>query len=244
MRNEKRFYPEVRFGGFTDIDGTIAFFSRVNALLDPSNVVLDVGCGRGAYGEDSVRFRRNLQTLKGKVSKVIGIDIDKSAQDNPFLDEFRLIQKKSWPIEDESIDLIVCDFVLEHIKNPNFFFSEFSRVLKSGGTICIRTPNQWSYVTLFSILIPNRYHAKIISFVQNGRKSEDVFPTVYKCNTIWKMKNILKKHNFDSVVYGYEAEPSYLAFSTIAYFLGVLHQRFVPGILKPVIFVFGKKLSA
>ena len=47
-------YPESLFGGFTDVDGTITFFTRVNALIDSSSVVLDVGCGRGVYGEDTV----------------------------------------------------------------------------------------------------------------------------------------------------------------------------------------------
>lgn len=51
MDNKERFYPEARFGGFTDIDGTIAFFNRVNSLIETSSVVLDVGCGRGAYAE-------------------------------------------------------------------------------------------------------------------------------------------------------------------------------------------------
>lgn len=50
MDNKERFYPEARFGGFTDIDGTIAFFNRVNSLIETSSVVLDVGCERGAYG--------------------------------------------------------------------------------------------------------------------------------------------------------------------------------------------------
>ena len=29
----ERFYPQIRFGGFTHADGTIAFYVRVNALL-------------------------------------------------------------------------------------------------------------------------------------------------------------------------------------------------------------------
>ena len=39
----QRFYPESRFGGFTDIDGTVAFYSRVNALVKPLYVVVDFG---------------------------------------------------------------------------------------------------------------------------------------------------------------------------------------------------------
>lgn len=240
MRYKELFYPEARFGGFSDIDGTIAFFNRVNSLLQPSFTVLDVGCGRGAHADDPILLRRNLRMLKGKVKKVIGIDVDLTAQDNPFIDEFRQIQANDWPIESDSIDLIVCDHVLEHIADPDPFFSEVRRTLKDGGLFCIRTPNRWSYIAIAATLIPNKYHSKVTSVVQEGRKEQDVFRTFYKCNSIRKIKHILKRHNFDSVVYGYEAEPSYLSFSKYAYWLGVLHQRFAPRSLKAVIFAFGK----
>jgi len=240
MNNKEKFYPEVIFGGFTDIDGTVAFFNRVNSLLDPSFVVLDVGCGRGACNEDPVSIRKNLRILKGKVTKVIGIDIDQSAQENPFLDEFHLIQGNSWPVESNSIDLIVCDNVLEHITNPDYFFLEIHRVLRNGGYLCIRTPNRWNYIAIAATLIPNKYHSKLTSVVQDGRKEEDVFPTVYKCNSIRKLENFMKKNDLDCVVYGYEAEPSYLSFSKFAYFFGVIHQRLAPGFIKPAIFAFGK----
>lgn len=236
----KLFFPEARFGGFSDIDGTIAFFNRINSLLDPSYVVLDVGCGRGAHDEDPIPIRRNLRIIKGKVNKVIGIDVAQNAQDNPFLDEFRLIQKDGWPVEQDSIDLIICDNVLEHVENPTDFFGEIRRVLKNGGYLCVRTPNRWSYIAQAAMLIANRYHSKITSVVQIDRKKDDVFPTVYKCNDIMKLKRIMKQHGFDCVVYGYEAEPSYLSFSKIAYFLGILHHKYAPGFLKPAIFAFGR----
>jgi len=240
MTYQEIFYPEALFGGISDIDATVIFFNRVNLLLDPSFVVLDVGCGRGEYDEDKIPFRRNLKILKGKVARVIGIDVNQSAQDNPFLDEFHLIQDDSWPIESNSIDLIVCDNVLEHIADPDQLFREIHRVLKNGGYLCIRTPNRWNYIAIAATLIPNKYHSKVTSIVQEGRKEEDVFPTVYKCNSIRRLKNIMKKNGLAGVVYGYEAEPSYLSFSKIAYSLGVLHQKFAPGFIKPTLFAFGK----
>lgn len=240
MNNTEIFYPETLFGGFTDIDGTVAFFNRVNSLIDDSSVILDVGCGRGAYNEDPVPFRKNLRILKGKVTKVIGIDVDENAKDNPFLDDFRLIQNGSWPIESDSINLIVCDNVLEHIANVDQFFSEIYRVLKNNGYLCLKTPNRWSYIAIAATIIPNKYHSKVVSIVQDGRKEEDVFPTLYRCNSIRKLKNIMKKNCLESIVYGYEAEPSYLSFSKVAYFSGVMHQKFAPEFIKPAIFAFGK----
>lgn len=241
MTHQERFYPESRFGGFTDIDGTIAFFNRVHALLHRSSVVLDVGCGRGACVDDPIALRKGLRILKGKVSKVIGIDVDGAAQDNPCLDDFRRMGQGAWPVEDDAIDLIVCDNVLEHIEDPDRFFSEARRVLKTGGYFCIRTPNRWSYVALFSRLIPNKHHSKVLRVVQDARKEEDVFPTFYRCNSVFRIRRSMKDHGFDAVVCGHEAEPSYLSFSGIAYALGVLHQRISPRFFKPTLFAFGKK---
>ena len=54
MSSKITFYPESKFGCFTDVDGSIAFFSRVNSLLKSNFVVLDVGCGRGASFDDDI----------------------------------------------------------------------------------------------------------------------------------------------------------------------------------------------
>lgn len=234
------YFPEAQFGGFTDIDGTITFFLRVNSLINSAFTVLDVGCGRGEYIEDTVITRRDLRILKGKVARVIGIDVDDTAQSNQSIDAFYTIKGNTWPITSDSVDMIICDHVLEHIMDPDQFFSEATRVLKDKGYICIRTPNTWSYVALCARLIPNKYHSKVTAIVQEGRKNEDVFPTVYRCNSINKIKKMMNHHNIEGVVYGHEAEPAYLSFSRIAYWFGVLHQRLSPKFLKPLLFAFGR----
>jgi SAM-dependent methyltransferase len=236
------FYPESSFGGFADIDGTVVFYSRVNALVQPSFIVLDFGCGRGArYRDDPVKFKRDLQLLKGKVAKVVGVDIDEIGQTNCGLDEFRLLKPgRPWPVDDRFADMIICDFVMEHLPDPAAFFLEASRVLVPGGYVCIRTPNALSYIGLISRLVPNRLHSKVLSKVQSDRKEQDVFPTLYRCNTIWALRRLLRDSQFQAAVYGYEAEPSYLGFSALAYAVGVAHQKVAPGFLKPAIFAFAR----
>jgi len=114
-------------------------------------------------------------------------------------------------------------------------------VLKSGGYLCIRTPNLWGYVSLLSKFIPDKYHSSIVEKVQEGRHEEDVFPTYYQCNSIYRMRAVLDKYGFQHAVYGYEVEPAYLSFSKFAYRLGVWYQRTCPGFLKTTIFAFAKK---
>ncbi len=235
------YYPEARFGGFSNVDGTVVFYNRVNALLQPEGVALDVGCGRGAYGEDPIPFRRELRILRGKCAHLIGVDVEASAAENPYIDEFRLIESGRWPVESGSISLCLSDNVLEHLADPEDFFSECSRVLAPGGYLCIRTPNVFSYFGLLSKLVPNRAHPPVLARVKEGTREQDVFPTLYRCNTLWCVRKKMEQFGFEACVYGYDAEPSYLSFSRILYFLGVLHQRWAPNFIKVGIHAFGVK---
>jgi SAM-dependent methyltransferase len=238
----RRFYPESRYGGFTAIDGTVDFYLRVNALLHPEDVVLDFGCGRGQHSESPTPTHRALTCVRGKVARVIGLDVDAVGIQNPLIDEFRRLEDPShWPVEKESVNLILCDSVLEHLPEPSTFFREAARALRRGGHVCIRTPNALSYVGLFARVIPNRCHTGLLSKIQSKRQEADVFPTLYRCNTISRLRKTLKEHGFDSIVYGHETEPMYLSFSTLTYWLGVLHQRFAPRMFAPAIVAFGTK---
>ena len=235
-------YPESRFGGFSDHDGTVAFYTRIKSLLEPEMTVLDVGCGRGAaLIDDPINYKKELRLMRGRCRKVIGIDIDPVGEDNPGLDEFRLLKSDKWPIEDESIDLIISDYVLEHISNPEIFFKEISRVLKRRGIFCARTSNKIGYVGIVARVIPNRGHSTVLKYAQKQRMEMDVFPTVYKVNTVWKIRRQMKKVGLDGIAYGYEAEPAYLDFSSFFYRIGKFIHAFTPGPLRTNIFVFARK---
>lgn len=241
MKYKSLYYPESRLSGFSNVDGTIAFYNQVNALVDPDGVLVDIGCGRGAYGDDPVLYRRKLRIMQGKAARVIGLDVDPRAASNPYLDEFRLIDQPRWPVEDASASLCLADNVLEHIPDPSSFFSECWRILRPGGVVCIRTPNLFSYFGLISRWVPNRSHVKILRRSKERVIEEDVFPTLYRCNTLPAISRALKQQGFQPVVYSFDAEPSYLSFSRLAYYLGVLHQRYAPGMFKVGLHAFGIK---
>jgi SAM-dependent methyltransferase len=235
------FYPESRFGGFTDLDGTLAFYLRIAALVDADSVMVDYGCGRGARAEETAPVKRSLCCFKGRVKRVIGLDLDPAAASNPMVDEFHLLEGPTWPLADDSVDLCLCDNVLEHIERPELFFPEAARVLRKGGYLCIRTPNAWSYVALASRLVPNRLHASVLKRVEEHQKQEeDIFPTLYRANTVPRLRRLMRQNGFDAAVYGFESEPSYLRFSKLAYRLGVWYQRFAPSFLRTSIFAFGR----
>jgi len=238
--SEAACYPEALFGGFTRRDGTIAFYSRIRSMLTPTSTVVDFGCGRGKSAEDSVRYRRDLCCLRGSCARVIGLDVDEAGRDNPLIDEFAQLTCNQWPVEDRSTDIVIADFVLEHLPYPRQFFSEAARALKPGGTLCIRTPNRYSYVALASQIIPNRHHGAVLSRVQDGRQTQDVFPTLYRCNTARRLKSEMRKAGFGPVaVVPWDSEPAYLAFSDVAYRIGVLAHAVMPPLFRSTLLSFG-----
>src|SRR5690606_29285299 len=99
-------------------------------------------------------------------------------------------------LDDSSIDLIYADWVLEHVKDPTFFFSEIGRTLKPGGWFCARTPNRWGIIGLATTLIPNGMHTRILKHLQPERNDVDIFPTAYKANTIGQMKRLLPENEW------------------------------------------------
>ena len=236
-------YPEVNFGGFSDIDFSVIFFNRVRSLLLPEHTVLDYGCGRGVLQSDPCSYRRDIQILQGSVHKVIGADVDEEAKSNPYIDEFHLLETEKIPLPSRSVDLCICRSVIEHMENPTNFFAEMSRVIKPGGYICLVTPNKYSYFGIASRMIPDRFHAWLLKKIMKSfREDHDVFPTFYNCNSIWKMRKDLSSNDFsNNLVYGYDGEPQYFSFSRILYQLGVLHQKAAPRSMKTIIFAFAKR---
>jgi len=204
-------HPEMALGGYTAYDGTVEFYSRVKALVKPDMRVVDFGAGRGAWYEDEdSHFRRDMRLLKGAVREVIGFDVDAAVLENRAVDVGHVLAVGCpFPLEDASVDLIVSDYVFEHIEDPKWLAAEFDRIVKPGGWICARTPTKYNYVALLARLVANIKHASFLRIAQPGRKAEDVFPTVYRLNSKADVGKVFPSARFSDHSYIYCFEPQY-----------------------------------
>jgi SAM-dependent methyltransferase len=163
-------------------DSIVSFLGVAQALAAQSELVVDVGCGRGSMadgGTDQV-----FHDLRGPGRRVIGIDLDPVGAENPLIDEFRMIEDSGrWPLEDASVDLAVSDFVLEHVDRPTAFVAELARTLRPGGVFVARTISRYSPLSYAARRVPNDQHSNWLSKLQPGRLEKDVFPTRYLMNT-------------------------------------------------------------
>ncbi|QDP26083.1 class I SAM-dependent methyltransferase [Bradyrhizobium cosmicum] len=234
------FSPEIAAGGFSRVDGTVQFWQRVGALIGPQSVVLDFGAGRGAkQSEDLVSYRRGLLSLKGRVRDLIGVDVDPVVITNEALDRaFVITPDGELPIPDQSIDVVVSDFVFEHIQDPAMAARELDRVLKPGGWICARTPNRHGYIALGNRLIPDSLHARIIRSAQDAREEKDVFPAVYHLNSTSAFRQHFPASRYDLYVIPWDAEPAYYFGSKLFYSLFLAIQHCTPAPFKTVLMAF------
>ena len=111
--------------------------------------------------------------------------MDPVVMTNPTLDEAFVIEPgQRLPIAGGWADIVLADWVIEHIDDPAWFVDECTRIVKPGGWLCGRTPASAGYIALGARLVPNGRHFRALRWLQPGRKDEDVFPTRYKLNSV------------------------------------------------------------
>jgi SAM-dependent methyltransferase len=241
-RLERQIYPEAKASGFAHLDQEIAFFTQVAALLDPDDILLDFGAGRGEFMEnDPVRYRRSLENFRGRCAHVDGCDVDPIVRENPTLDAAQVITiGDPLPYEDNRFDIIVARYVFEHIQSPEWAAKELLRVLKPGAWLCAMTPNRWGYVAIGSRLIPNRLHARALSRIQPTRLEKDVFPTAYKLNRPSAVRRFFG-HSADVYHYSCSNVPSYHFGSKVVFRLLQLVHKLTPPMFANGLYLFIRK---
>ena len=122
------------------------------------NAILEIGCGTGKNTDLLSRIAKKVYAFDFS-EQMISIAKEKVKTDNVIFSLSDISQK--WQIKDQSINLITCNLVLEHVEDLLFIFSEASRLLIHKGKFFI------------SELHPFRqYEGTKANFKQDGITSE------------------------------------------------------------------------
>lgn len=124
--------------------------------LDPQGKsALEVGCGGGLLCEEIARMGfetygvdPSLNSLRTAVnhSKASGLRI-----------HYQPGTGEALPYGDNTMDVVFCCDVLEHISDPEKVISEISRILKPGGIFCYDTFNRTFLSKLFAVKISQEW---------------------------------------------------------------------------------------
>lgn len=116
--------------------GTGSWYRRqalLRAGLKPGMQVLDVGVGTGLVAKEAVG-------IVGDASLVTGLDPSLGMMSKAQLPTgVRLVQGRAEaiPLGNRSVDFLSMGYALRHLSDLSVAFSEFQRVLKPGGRICL-----------------------------------------------------------------------------------------------------------
>jgi SAM-dependent methyltransferase len=193
----------------------------VRGYANPESRILDLGCGRGGVVE---LFWRD-------VALAAGLDPDTpslSEHRAPGMPVIRGVGERL-PFAGESFDLIVCLWVLEHVKDPATVLREVRRVLIPGGHFVFLTPNLRN-----PLLFLNRL-GKALPALQRrvvprlyGRVEADTFPVQYRANTVGDLRGLASESGLQVAELRVVADPTYLALNNLMFRASVLLDRVTP----------------
>lgn len=137
---------------------------RLSIMLDmvaheEKTNVLDVGCSMGLFVAEIAKKSANhaigvdMYTRVFQLANLIA-SYEKVAEKTSFL----IGDGQTLPIRNNSIDVVLCGEVIEHLRNPRKLLNESMRVLRPGGVIIISTPNGGNL--FFTFIKKLGYHYK------------------------------------------------------------------------------------
>ena len=119
------------------IDNIFRIFEQNLSTFAPENI-LDIGCG------DGKRTIRIAKYYNVNMSDVYGLDHNDELiiTCNKMFNASRIdLETEDIPYKDNTFDLVICNQVLEHLKNYKKTIYEATRVTKNRGHIVIGIPN-------------------------------------------------------------------------------------------------------
>lgn len=193
----------------------------VRGHLTQQSHVLDLGCGRGGLVE---LFWRDVRLAAGLDPDVPSL-AEHRAQGMPVIRG----RGEHLPFVDESFDLIVCLWVLEHLERPEEVFAEVRRVLKPQGHFAFLTPNLRNPLLLLNRLAKGlpRVQRRVVSRLY-GRIDSDTFQVRYRANTEATIRALAVRCGLEVASLKAIPDPTYLALNEPMFRASVASERLMP----------------
>lgn len=168
---------------------TEAYAALVSEHLFPDAVWLDAGCGSRLLEKDMDSLEDWLAT---HCRFILGMDLAVTSHRNikPLLRG----SLYNLPFRDNSLHLVTCRMVLEHLDRPQEAFAEVARCLQPGGAFVAITPHLLNYGifgnAIASKVLPEKLRLRLVH-ATDSRAEKDIFPVRYKANTMNRLGYLL-----------------------------------------------------
>lgn len=193
----------------------------VRRHISRESAVLDLGCGRGGV----------VELVWTEVRLAAGLDPDPSSLTEHRATRLPVVRGvgQHLPFADESFDLVVSVWVMEHLDDPLAVLSEVRRVLRPGGHLVFITPNLRN-----PLLLLNRLGRAVPALQRRvvprlyGRNEADTFPVRYRANTTETLRVLAAAAGLVVGELRVVPDPTYLALNGVMFRLAAAAERLMP----------------
>ena len=195
--------------------------AMVRSHVSAGGRFLDLGCGRGGV----------VELFWQDVKVAAGLDPDPASLAGhraPGMPVIRGVGERL-PFLNDSFDVIVCLWVLEHLKEPLTTLREVHRVLRPGGRFIFVTPNLSNPVMLLNRIgkaLPSLQRRLVPRLY--GRVEADTFRVQYRANTAGVLRTLASTVGLQVVELRVVPDPTYLALNGAMFRASVLSERLMP----------------
>lgn len=176
------------------VDGNNYFINKVIPLLISSHsTIVEVGGGKNPILSVEEKTRRGIT--------VIGLDIDEEeltmspagAYDHKIVADVTLYR------EPLNADLIICQSVLEHVKDAKGAFRCLKNMAKPGGIVALFLPSRNAMFAQLNLLLPQQWKRNILFFIFPEKSRDQGFQAYYDMATPRQYQVLAHEHDFDVV---------------------------------------------
>lgn len=174
------------------IDGNGFFINHfAPGYLATGLTVYDVGGGKQPFV--SVDLKRRLQLT------IVGVDIDQGELDRAPAGVYdRAIRADITQFRGQGdADLVICQALLEHVKNVDDAFASIASILKPGGRALIFVPSRNAVYARINLLLPQSLKKRLLHTIYPKTREAQGFPSYYDQCTPRDFRRLAQKHDLN-----------------------------------------------
>ncbi len=196
------------------IDGN-RYFIDVFApkFLQPGQTIVDVGGGKRPFIDGATKKKLQLT--------IIGLDIDQQELANApegIYDEVICADICQYRGQ-ANADVVICQAVLEHVKDVTLAFRGLASILKPGGLALIFVPSRNALYARLSMIIPEKLKSQVLQVLFPQRAIFHGFPSFYDRCTPRDFKALATQYGFQVEECSYHYISRYFSFFFPLYLL-------------------------
>lgn len=209
-----KYYKKPNYRG-----GTLPFLDLCAENIPRGAEILEIGAGA----------KNEITEMLSTLGTVTALDVDPDVQNNSSAAKSLVFDGVRFPILDQSFDVCVSNWVLEHVADPVSHFREVARVLRPGGVYCFRTPNLFHYVMLGSRLLPHSVHLKFANRLRKmSADAHKPWETYYRANRPGRLERLCRNAGLGSPnMTMIEPEPAYGRAHVALFYPMMAYERIV-----------------